>query len=65
VFRVDKSMKTKYIFRGMVVLGLEHYIAYFYSEKYDCWMQFDDHVISKIGSFQDVTEKCLKEKSAP
>ena len=43
----------------------KHYYAYFYSEKYDTWFQFDDATIRWIGNFKDVIERCIKGKAIP
>ena len=42
-----------------------HYYAYFYSEKYDTWFQFDDAKIRWIGNFKDVVDRCIKGNAIP
>jgi len=42
-----------------------HYIAYFYSEKFDTWYQFNDETISAVGCFKDVKKKCLAGRQRP
>ena len=54
-----------YVMRGLIVYYGRHYYAYFYSQKYDTWYQFDDENISSIGNFGDVIEKCCKARAIP
>jgi ubiquitin C-terminal hydrolase len=48
-----------YVLRGFITFYGLHYIAYFYSEKFDTWYQFNDETISAVGCFKDVKKKCL------
>ena len=45
------SQNTIYVLRGMITFYGKHYVAYFYSEKFDSWMQFDDEHIRQVGDF--------------
>ena len=54
-----------YVLRGLIVYYGRHYYAYFYSQKYDTWYQFDDEKIKSIGNFADVIEKCVKARAIP
>ena len=56
---------SAYIFRGMIVYYGRHYWAYFYSQKFDSWFQFDDAKITKIGNWCDVCDKCERAKAIP
>ena len=40
-------------------------MAFFYSEKFDTWFQFDDDIIKSVGSFADVRKKCLAGRQRP
>jgi len=40
-------------------------VAYFYSEKQDSWVQYDDKNLSKIGNFQNVIDRCVKGRQQP
>jgi hypothetical protein len=42
-----------------------HYISYFYSAKYDQWLQFNDESIKQVGSFEDVRKRCLAGRQRP
>ena len=53
------------MFRGFITYYGKHYMAYFYSEKLDYWLHFDDSRISEVGNFEAVIEKCLKGKEKP
>ena len=69
VYRVcevsDSPSNATYVFRGMIVYYGRHYWAYFYSQKFDTWFQFDDEKISRIGNFADVVDKCVRAKAIP
>ena len=54
-----------YIFRGMIVYYGRHYWAYFYSQKFDAWFQFDDAKITRIGNWEDVCDRCVRGKAIP
>lgn len=58
----EKSQNTKYVFRGMIAFYGKHYMAYFYSDKYDTWVQFDDDHIKSVGNFKQVMRKCVAGK---
>jgi len=51
--------------RGFITFYGLHYISYFYSEKFDCWYQFNDEHISPVGCFKDVKKKCLAGRQRP
>lgn len=55
----------KYILRGMIVFYGRHYMAYFYSEKFDCWYLYDDANITRIGCWTDVKNRCCRGHSQP
>jgi hypothetical protein len=55
----DKSLNTLYVLRGMITFYGRHYMAYFYSDKYDTWVQFDDDHIKSVGNFKEVMRKCV------
>lgn len=57
--------KTTFVFRGFISYYGKHYMAYFYSEKYDYWMHLDDSKITEVGNFQDVVKMCIKGKELP
>jgi ubiquitin C-terminal hydrolase len=61
----NKETKTNFIFRGMICYYGRHYWAYFYSESFDTWFQFDDEHLRKIGNFSQVIEKSMKGKAIP
>ena len=50
----NKPIDSQYILRGMVTFYGKHYTAYFYSEKHDSWLEFNDAKIVKIGNWIDV-----------
>jgi len=52
----NDNFKTTYVLRGFVSYYGKHYMAYFYSEKHDYWLHFNDSKIKKIGNFEDVIE---------
>ena len=41
--------KNTYVLRGFISYYGKHYMAYFYSEKFDYWVHFNDSKISEIG----------------
>ena len=49
----------------MITFYGKHYMAYFYSEKFDQWAQFNDESIKKIGNFKEVTKKCISGRQIP
>lgn len=61
----NDDMKFRYIFRGMVVFYGRHYMAYFYSERFDAWYQYDDSKITRVGNWTDVKNKCIKGLTQP
>ena len=61
----DSPSNATYVVRGLIVYYGKHYWAYFYSQKFDTWFQFDDEHISRIGNFQDVIEKVVRAKAIP
>lgn len=46
----------------MIAFYGKHYMAYFYSDKYDTWVQFDDDHIKRVGNFKCVMKKCVAGK---
>lgn len=60
----DRSNAT-YVMRGLVVYYGKHYWAYFFSQKFDTWFQFNDAQISRIGNFSDVISKTVQAKAIP
>ena len=61
----DSPIDSQYILRGLVTFYGRHYTAYFYSERYDSWYQFDDAKIVKVGNWTDVEKKCIKGRLQP
>ena len=55
----SKNQTTEYILRGMIVYYGKHYVAYFYSERFDAWFLFDDTKVRWIGNFIDVSQRCI------
>lgn len=49
----------------MITFYGKHYIAYFYSEFYDTWMQFNDENLKPIGNWKEVMKKCVLGKQQP
>lgn len=47
----ESPTNATYVARGLIVYYGLHYWAYFYSQKFDSWFQFDDAKISRIGNF--------------
>ena len=47
----DVRSEYNFVIRGMVVYYGKHYWAYFYSQKFDIWFQFDDSKITNVGNF--------------
>ena len=60
-----KTENCNYVLRGMITFYGRHYISYFYSDKYDTWMQFDDEHIKSIGNFKAVMKKCISGRQQP
>lgn len=56
---------THYALRGLITFYGLHYIAYFYSAKFDTWYQFNDASIKQIGSFKDVRDRCIAGMQRP
>jgi len=50
---------SSFVFRGFICYYGRHYVAYFYSEKFDSWVHFDDSHLSKVGHFQQVIDRCV------
>lgn len=59
------NYKTTYVLRGFVSYYGKHYMAYFYSEKHDYWVHFNDSKIKKVGDFSDVVNAWVKFKELP
>ena len=56
---------TQYVLRGAIVYYGRHYWAYFYSQKFDRWYQFNDERLSEIGNWGAVVEKAVLSKAIP
>lgn len=56
---------SQFVFRGFISFYGRHYVAYFYSEREDSWVRFDDSSVSKVGNFQKVIEKCVQGRQQP
>ncbi len=66
IMEVAETLKqTTYVLRGLICYYGRHYWAYFYSEQYDVWFQFDDEHLRKIGCFKDVIDKSVRSKAIP
>ena len=61
----DGINPATYVLRGMIVYYGRHYWAYFYSQKFDTWFQFDDEHITRTGNFADVIDKSVRGKAIP
>ena len=61
----DGINPATYVLRGMIVYYGRHYWAYFYSQKFDTWFQFDDEHITRTGNFADVVDKSVRGKAIP
>ncbi|CDW76032.1 inactive ubiquitin carboxyl-terminal hydrolase 53-like [Stylonychia lemnae] len=62
----EKSYQnTVFILRGMITYYGKHYISYFYSQKHDTWVQFNDQSLKSIGNFQEVMRRCINGKQQP
>jgi len=59
------SYKKTFILRGFVSYYGKHYMAYFYSEKHDYWLHFNDSKITQVGNFEDVVNAWIKGKELP
>ena len=44
----------------MIVYSGLHYMAYFYSEKHDTWLEYNDSTITNIGNWSDVIINCIE-----
>ena len=60
-----QGVSKLYVLRGMIQYYGKHYWAYFYSEKYDAWFQFDDEYLRKVGTFQQVIDKSMAGRAIP
>ena len=49
--------KSIFVFRGFITYYGKHYMAYFYSEKKDTWIHFNDSRMTEIGNFEAVINK--------
>jgi hypothetical protein len=62
----DSEVKSyQFVLRGMIAYYGRHYWAYFYSQKFDGWFQFNDEHVRPTGNFQDVIEHCLMCRAIP
>lgn len=43
----------------MITFYGRHYMAYFYSDKFNTWAMFDDENIRPVGNFRTVMQKCV------
>lgn len=60
-----KPTCTQYVLRGVIVYYGRHYWAYFYSQKFDRWYQFNDEALSEVGNFAAVIEKAVLSRCIP
>eukprot|EP00347_Sterkiella_histriomuscorum_P007794 403347537 len=60
-----RDQNTNYILRGMITYYGKHYISYFYSQKHDTWVQFNDQQLKSIGNFKEVMKKCISGRQQP
>ena len=60
-----KPTCTQYVLRGIIVYYGRHYWAYFYSQKFDRWYQFNDERLTSIGDFKAVIEKAVLSRCIP
>ena len=52
--------------RGMICYYLKHYAAYFFSDKKNVWISFDDVSVQEVGpTWKDVVRKCKMGHSKP
>lgn len=45
--------------RGMICYWGKHYNSYFYSKVYNQWFVFDDSTVRRVGTLDDVKNRCL------
>lgn len=63
--KVTEEQDILYVMRGLIVYYGKHYWAYFYSEKFDGWFQFNDETIKPRGNFEDVVSHCVISRAIP
>eukprot|EP00879_Flechtneria_rotunda_P009715 GHRR01010164.1.p1 GENE.GHRR01010164.1~~GHRR01010164.1.p1 ORF type:complete len:299 (+),score=141.26 GHRR01010164.1:266-1162(+) len=56
---------TTYQLSSAVAYYGQHYMAFVYHSKSEAWVLFDDATVSTVGSWQDVTARCVKGKIQP
>ena len=49
----------------MITYYGRHYVAYFYSQKYDTWVQFNDSHLKSVGNFKEVARRCVSGRQRP
>ena len=54
-----------YVLRGIICYYGRHYWAYFYSQKNDTWLKFDDEHLQQVGSWSKVVERSICGNAAP
>ena len=52
----DDNYKTTFVLRGFISYYGKHYMAYFFSEKHDSWLHFNDSKITEVGNFENVVK---------
>jgi hypothetical protein len=58
VFFDDGSRGKRYKIRGLICYYLKHYAAYFFSDKENAWISFDDVSVQEVGpTWKDVMRK--------
>lgn len=62
----SKNPSKRYKLRGLISYYLQHYAAYFFSDKDALWYSFDDVSVQAVGpSWKDVMQKCRKGHAKP
>jgi len=58
-----------YFFKGMICFYGQHYFCYFRDfdaeSGSDCWTRYDDSIVRKFGSWDDVMYKCMVGREKP
>ena len=59
------NRSTLYRLRCVTCFYGRHYISFVASEALRCWVQFDDARWSRVGSWTDVEQRCIKSRYRP
>jgi hypothetical protein len=61
----DRDLSEKFILRGIVCFGFNHYSAFVYEVEENSWYQVDDHLVRKMRGLGSVVQLMEKKKSLP